>query len=107
MDGIITIVVIAAAVVFKLVSRNLSSAAGDEVFPTITVDSDLMEEQDYVEEPAESIYNQPEPVVVDDEGYEEAPRVLLDEPAMVKPSVTMGTAPILVEEQPKQKDEAM
>ena len=101
MDGIITIVVIAAAVIFKLISRNLSSAAGDEVFPTITVDPDLMEEQDYVGEPAESVYNQPEPVVVEDEVCEEAPRVLPDESAKVKPSVTMESAPILVEEQPK------
>ena len=104
MDGIITIAIIAAAVIFKLVGKNLSSAAGDEVFPTISFDPDLMTEQDNVGEPAESPYIQSKPVVIDEMVVDEAPRVLPAEPVKPKPSVKKEPASILVEEEPKQRE---
>ena len=35
MDGIITVVIVAAAIIFKLVRKKLESATTDEVFPPI------------------------------------------------------------------------
>ena len=92
MDGIITIVVIAAAIIFKLVEKKLKGAVGDEVFPTISIDPDLIKDQDYDEKP------------VDEMVIEEAPRVLPPKPVKAEPSVKKDPAPILVEEEPKQKE---
>ena len=78
MDGIITIVVIAAAVIFKLVGKKLSSAAGDEVFPTI------LPEQEDAHFPLE------------EEKPKEMPRPVIPEKKV--------TAPILEEEQPEEKE---
>lgn len=105
MDGIITIVVIAAAVIFKLVGKKLSSAAGDEVFPTI------LPEQEHAHFPLEEEKpkEMPRPVVVAEKVFEEAPRALPPKPAMKKPAPVVipekkVTAPILEEEQPEEKE---
>ena len=42
MDGIITIAVIAVAIIFKIIEKKLKGAAGDEVFPTITPDQEIL-----------------------------------------------------------------
>ena len=104
MDGIITIVIIVAAVIFKLVGKKLGSAAGDEVFPTISVDPDPMTDCEIVEEPAERPYSQPEPVVADELVVEEASRVLPTEPVKADPCVKKDAAPVLVEEASQQKE---
>ena len=89
MDGIITIVIIAFAVIFKLVDKKLKGVSGDEVFPTITVDPDLMKEPE--EKPLE------EPL------FEEAPRVFVKQ-TPDKPVEKQAEEPILVEEEKKTKE---
>ena len=103
MDGIITIVVIAAAIIFKVVEKRLKGTAGDEVFPTISVDPDLMTEQDHDVKPAERHYPYQESVV-DEMVVEEAPRVLPSEPVKAEPPVKKDPTPILVEEEPKKRE---
>ena len=96
MDEIITIVIVAAAIIFKVVSKKLGSATGDEVFPTIPVDPDMMKEMDTLEEQLkrQKQFYTTETVPVDEMVVEEAEPVL-----SVKPD-----SPILVEEQPKQRE---
>ena len=102
MDTIITIVIIAAAIAFKVIGRKLSSAAGDEVFPTITADPDMLdgpELQEYLE-PVEELVRRPEPMVVNEPVFEE---VAKPAPA-VRHSVRKPSPKILKEEAPLKKE---
>ena len=71
MDGIITIVVIAIAIIFKVIDKRLKKAAGEEPFPTITIEPGMMKE-----DPAEF---EQEPVMVH-QLFEEAQKALPSEP---------------------------
>ena len=96
MDGLITIAVIAVAIIFKVVEKRLKGAAGDEVFPTIPVEPDMM--------------NVPEQEELEEQMFEEAPRVLVREPepkvrrAPAKPAPKKMEEPILVEDKPETKE---
>ena len=96
MDGIITIAVIAVAIIFKVVEKRLKGAAGDEVFPTIPLDPDMVTE--------------PEQEDFDAQTFEEAPRMLVGEPepqvrrAPAKPAPKKMEEPILVEDKPEAKE---
>ena len=72
MDGIITIVVIAIAIIFKVIDKRLKKAAADEVFPSITTDPDLMKIEQIVDEDEE-------PAVIY-QVFEEAQKALPSEP---------------------------
>lgn len=104
MDEIITIVIVAAAIIFKVVGKKIGSAgSGDEVFPTIPVEPDMMNVSD-AEDDVEDIQDpffRPSPVV-DEVVIEEVERVLPVTP--VKPVEVKAQTPILEEEQPKQKE---
>ena len=104
MDEIITIVIIAAAIIFKVVGKKIGSAgSGDEVFPTIPVEPDMMNvpnAEDDVEDIQDPFFR-PSPVV-DEVVIEEVERVLPVTP--VKPVEVKAQTPILEEEQPKQKE---
>ena len=106
MDELITIVIIAAAVIFKVVGKKIGSAGGDEVFPTIPVDPDMMKESDPMEEIGEEkdLFYRSRPVV-DEMVIEEAERAVPVKPETpVKPVEVKVQTPILEEEQPKQKE---
>ena len=99
MDEIITIVIVAAAIIFKVVSKKIGSAGGDEVFPTIPVDPDNMRhlDPDDVEEVKDPFFNvRP---VMDEMVVEEAERAFPAKPVEVKVQT-----PILEEVQPKKKE---
>lgn len=111
MDELITIVIIAAAIIFKVVGKKLGSAGSGEVFPTLPVDPDMMNipdaesESEDVQEP----FFMPRPVYVepaaDEMVVEEAERALPAKPAApVKPAQVKIQTPILEEEQPKQRE---
>ena len=116
MDELITVVIIVAAIVFKVVGKKLGSAGGDEVFPTIPVDPDMKNDLD-TDEDGEVFQNpffRPRPVV-DEVVIEEAERALPVQPMVQKPVDRKPVAPstpadvkvqtpILEEEQPKQKE---
>ena len=87
MDGLITVLIIAAAIIFKVVGKNLKSAAGDEVFPHVPFEP---EDVPSVEEE--------KPL------FEEAQRALPAKPVQTKPSVRKPEVPILVEEEPQEKE---
>ena len=105
MDELITIVIIAAAVIFKVVGKKLGSAGDDEVFPTIPVDPDMKK---YLDEDDDT--------VVDEVVIEEAERALPVKPVVQKPVAqtkkvvpekpveVKPQTPILEEEQPKQRE---
>ena len=104
MNEIITIVIIAAAIIFKIVGKKLDSAGGDEVFPTIPVDPDMKMDSDIMGDPG----------CVDELVIEEAEPVLPVTPVAKEPIVksvksvapveVKSGRPILEEEQPKQKE---
>ena len=116
MDELITIVIIAAAIIFKVVGKKLGSAGSDEVFPALPVDPDMMNipdaesESEDVQEP----FFMPRPVYVepaaDEMVVEEVERALpvksdVQEPAVpVQPARVKIQTPILEEEQPEQKE---
>jgi hypothetical protein len=87
MDGLITVLIIAAAIIFKVVGKNLKSAAGDEVFPHVPFEP---EDVPSVEEE--------KPL------FEEAQIALPAKPVQTKPSVRKPEVPILVEEEPQEKE---
>ena len=94
--------IIAAAVIFKLVGRKLNSATQDEVFPTI-----LMDKEDVhipLEEEDSKVL--PKAVVVDEPIFEEAQRSMPVKQEAKEPVVTpkKENAPILQEEQPQKKE---
>ena len=98
MDELITIVIIAAAIIFKVVGKKLGSSGGDEVFPTIPVDPDMKK---YLDDDDDT--------VVDEVVIEEAERALPVQPvhkpvAPAKPVEVKAKTPILEEEQPKEKE---
>lgn len=119
MDGIITIVIIAAAIIFKVVGKKLGSAGSDEVFPPLPVDPDMRNFPDHVGglQDAEDLVDEE---LVDEVVIEEVERALPVKPAKpmapaklvipVKPVTPAKTVevkdqtPILEEEQPKQKE---
>lgn len=106
MDTIITIVVIAAAIIFKVVGKKLSTAAGDEVFPTIPMEPDMMNDLEPLEENyhAEEPVHKPEPVVVTPV-FEEAQSVLpLKNEVKKTSSKKKCSASILNEDAPKKKE---
>ena len=95
MDEIITIVIVAAAIIFKVVSKKIGSAGGDEVFPTIPVEPEQMshhDDSDDIEEVQEPFFNARP--VVDEMVVEEAEPVL----------PVKQDSPILIEEQPNEKE---
>ena len=114
MDELITLVIIAAAIIFKVVGKKLGSSGGDEVFPTIPVDPDMKkyldDDDDIVN--AEEEFHDPyfrQMPVIDEEVIEEAERALPVQPvhkpmAPAKPVEVKVQTPILEEEQPKQKE---
>ena len=106
MDELITIVIIAAAIIFKVVGKKIGSARGDEVFPTIPVDPDLRGDLDKDDE--NEVFHDPflrdEPVI-DEMVIEEAERAVPVKPETpVKPVEVKVKTPILEEEQPKAKE---
>lgn len=107
MDGIITILIIAAAIIFKVVGKKMDSAPGEEVFPqfpfnpepAVETSSEDEEAEDTVaEEGEEEPFFKPE-IVTDELVIEEAKAAL-----PVQPSVQKPVAPILVEEEPAPKE---
>ena len=85
MDELITLVIIAAAIIFKVVGTKLGSSGGDEVFPNIPVDSDMKkyldDDDDIVN--AEEEFHDPyfrQMPVIDEEVIEEAERALPVQP---------------------------
>ena len=99
MDELITIVIIAAAIIFKVVGRKLGSSGGDEVFPNIPVDSDMKK---YLDE---------EDDVVDDETERSLPVQPVHKPVAPLSSVApakqvevKAQTPILEEEQTMQRE---
>ena len=114
MDGIITIVIIAAVIIFKVVGKNLGSAGSDEVFPPLPVDPDMRNypETETDTATAEEEFKDPffrTKPVVDEVVIEEAERALPVQPvhkpmAPAKPVEVKVQTPILEEEQPKQKE---
>ena len=103
MDGIISILIIAAVIIFKLVGKNISSGSGDEVFPTIPVEpgkEPIFIEQD---EPTPVMEERPapvrkeEPLVCPEPVFEEGAKA-------VQPVAPKVDEPILVEEEPKLKE---
>ena len=46
MDEIITIVIVAVAIIFKVVGKKLGSAGENEVFPPVPVDPDMRNYQE-------------------------------------------------------------
>ena len=104
MDELITIVIIAAVVIFKVVGKKLGSAGGDEVFPTIPVDPDLKMGLEDEDEMLHDPFFRDEPVI-DEMVIEEAERVVpVKTETPVKPVEVKVQTPILEEEQPKQKE---
>ena len=106
MDELITIVIVAAAIIFKVVGKKIGSAGGDEVFPTIPVDPDMMKEPEFEEDADvfQDPFFKPKPVV-DEMVVEEAePAIPVQLKAPVKPVAAKVETPILEEEQPKQKE---
>ena len=103
MDGIITIVIIAAAIIFKVVGKKFESPSGDEVFPHIPVDPDEFDVLDVGQRSTENDaqVSQSKPVV-DEVVVEEAERALPAQPVRLDPVNVQK--PILEEEQPKQKE---
>ena len=111
MDGLITVLIIAAAIIFKVVGKNLKSAAGDEVFPHVPFEpEDLpsVEEEEPVEAPGPQVVVKPQvverPTVSEKPLFEEAQRALPAKPVQTKPSVRKPEVPILVEEEPQEKE---
>jgi hypothetical protein len=107
MDGIITIVIVAAAIIFKVVGKKLGSAGSDEVFPPLPVDPDMRNFPDHVGglQDAEDLVDEE---LADEVVIEEVERALPVKPAKpVTPAKTVEVkdqTPILEEEQPKQKE---
>lgn len=107
MDGIITIVIVAAAIIFKVVGKKLGSAGSDEVFPPLPVDPDMRNFPDHVGglQDAEDLVDEE---LVDEVVIEEVERALPVKPVKpVTPAKTVEVkdqTPILEEEQPKQKE---
>ena len=104
MDGLITVLIVAAAIIFKVVGKKFDSASGNEVFPPIPFEpEDLPSEK--AEEPVES----PKPQAVDKQTvlekpvFEEAQRALPVKPVQAAASVR-PQAPILMEEEPQEKE---
>ena len=105
MDGIITILIIAAAIIFKVASQKKDPAPGEEVFPPFpfnpepAVETSSEEAEDTAaEEGEEQPFFKPE-TVTDELVIEEAKAAL-----PVQPSVQKPVAPILVEEEPAPKE---
>jgi hypothetical protein len=111
MDGLITVLIIAAAIIFKVVGKNFKSAAGDEVFPHIPFEPEDLpsaEEDDSVEVPRPQVVVKPQvverPTVSEKPLFEEAQRALPAKQVQTKPSVRKPEVPILVEEEPQEKE---
>lgn len=114
MDEIITIVIVAAAIIFKVVGKKLGSAGENEVFPPVPVDSDMRNYPETETDTATAEEEFKEPFfrtkpVVDEVVIEEAERALPVQPvhkpmAPAKPVEVKAQTPILEEEQPKQKE---
>ena len=107
MDGIITILIIAAAIIFKVASQKKDPVPGEEVFPQFpfnpepaveTSSEDEEAEDTAAEEGEEEPLFKPE-TVTDELVIEEAKAAL-----PVQPSVQKPVAPILVEEEPAPKE---
>lgn len=107
MDGIITILIIAAAIIFKVASQKKDPVPGEEVFPPFpfnpepvveTSSEDEEAEDTAAEEGEEEPFFKPE-TVTDELVIEEAKAAL-----PVQPSVQKPVAPILVEEEPAPKE---
>ena len=98
MDGLITVLIVAAAIIFKVVGKKFDSASGNEVFPPIPFEpEDLPSEK--AEEPVES-HKQ---AVLEKPVFEEAQRALPVKPVQAAASVR-PQAPILMEEEPQEKE---
>ena len=111
MDGLITVLIIAAAIIFKVVGKNLKSAAGDEVFPHVPFEPEDLpsaEEDDSVEVPGPQVVVRPQvverPTVSEKPILEEAQRALPVKPVRPEPSTKKAQTPILVEEEPQEKE---
>ena len=105
MDGLITVLIIAAAIIFKVVGKNLKSAAGDEVFPHVPFEPEDLpsaEEDDSVEVPGPQVVERP--TVSEKPFFEEAQRALPVKPVRPEPSTKKAQTPILVEEEPQEKE---
>ena len=110
MDGIITILIIAAAIIFKVVGKKMDSAPGEEVFPqfpfnpepAVETSSEDEEAEDTAAEEGEEEEEEPhfKPETVTDELVIEEAKAALP----VQPSVQKPVAPILVEEEPAPKE---
>ena len=105
MDGLITVLIIAAAIIFKVVGKNLKSAAGDEVFPHVPFEPEdvpSVEEEEPVEEHKPLAVERR--AVAEKPLFEEAQRALPAKPVQTKPSVRKPEVPILVEEESQEKE---
>ena len=108
MDGIITILIIAAAIIFKVVGKKMDSAPGEEVFPqfpfnpepAVETSSEDEEAEDTAAEEGEEEEPHFKPETVTDELVIEEAKAALP----VQPSVQKPVAPILVEEEPAPKE---
>jgi hypothetical protein len=108
MDGIITILIIAAAIIFKVVGKKMDSAPVGEVFPPFPVEPEPKPEPD-MEMDKETFPEEVEDdVVVEDPFYNPEPvadELVIEEVEKVLPVTFKQDAPILVEEEivPKEK----
>ena len=108
MDGIITILIIAVAIIFKVASQKKDPAPGEEVFPPFpfnpepAVETSSEEAEDTAAEEGEEGDEEPhfKPETVTDELVIEEVKAALP----VQPSVQKPVAPILVEEEPAPKE---
>ena len=99
MDEIITIVIVVAAIAFKLVSKKLGSAGGDEVFPTIPVASD---EQEHLDVADEIVIDEAEPALPVSPFVQKS--IIRKTDDSVKPAKVKVETPILEEEQLEEKE---
>lgn len=106
MDTIITIIVIAAAILFKVVGKKLSTAAGDEVFPAVPVEPDVMNGPVQLEndQPVEVPVSRPEPMVMTSV-YEEVQRAVPVKKEVRKvQSVKKPSTSVLKKDAPEKKE---
>lgn len=104
MDGLITVLIVAAAIIFKVVGKKFDSSAGNEVFPPIPYEpEDLpsVEENEPAEAPEPQAVKRPS--VSERPVFEEAQRALPVKPVQAAASVR-PQAPILMEEEPQEKE---
>ena len=105
MDGLITVLIVAAAIIFKVVGKKFDSASDNEVFPPVPFEPENLpsvEEEESVEAPRPHVVVTP--AVSEKPFFEEAQRALPVKPVKVETAVQKQNTPILIEEEPQEKE---